>query len=144
MPCHGMRQLFAIIRMIWRRRRHYFGLLEEHAGQGPVGQSKFKESHAQLIQATLFVCATGYLRTSALSSRCYTTSFVVLVLLAPHPFCTSCGDGDGDCGWQSLNKKPVFSGQPEFTRPPFYPAPSTLPCIVLIPLPYGPGFISTS
>ena len=98
--------------------------------QGACGQSESKEGHAQLVHAILFFCVTGYLHISALSSRCYTTLFVVLALLAPHPFCTSCGDGDADCGWQSLNKKPVFSGQPEFICPPFYPAPSTLPSLV--------------
>ena len=37
-----------------------------------------------------------FLRTSALSLRCHSTSFVVvLALLAPHPFCTS-GEGDGE------------------------------------------------
>ena len=57
-----------------------------------------------------FFARRGYLRTSALSSRCYTTSFVVLALLAPHPFwatatATATADSDGDCGWRFQKKR---------------------------------------
>jgi hypothetical protein len=74
-----------------------------------------------------FFARRGYLRTSALCSRCYTTSFVVLALLAPHPFCTS-GDGDGD----GRQRRRLRLAVPKKKKP--VPArPSTLPQ-VLIPL----------